>query len=45
MRPGAVHFNEFNGQPLHINEIQNMRTRISFHRNENKYIKSSFGQK
>jgi hypothetical protein len=45
MRLRAVHFNELNGQPLHINEISNMRTKISFHRNENKYIKSLFGEK
>ena len=45
MRPHAVLFNELSGQPLHINDhmILNMRTKISFHRNENKYIKSLFG--
>jgi hypothetical protein len=38
MRPRAVHFN---GQPLHIKKmtILNMRTKIIFHRNENKYRK------
>ena len=38
MRPRAVHFN---GQPSHIKKmtILNMRTKIIFHRNENKYRK------
>jgi hypothetical protein len=41
MRPRAVHFND---QPSHIKmTILNMRTKITFHRNENKHIKSSFG--
>ena len=44
MRPRAVHFNELNDKPLHINGHIKYETKISFHRNENKYIKSLFGK-
>ena len=36
MRPRAVHFN---GQPSHIKNDHIKLTKITFYRNENKYIK------